>query len=164
MNLKAWLGEEEFDLEIRREPDGAYCVTLGGEPRRVEVSEPENDILSLLIEGGSYEAAIRSNGEATNVGLAGRTYPVRVEDAALSLGGVKTGISGVQVIRSVMAGKVVDVMVSEGDVVPAGTPLLVIEAMKMENEIRAPKDGTVRTVSVRAGETVELGAELVTVE
>ena len=83
----------------------------------------------------------------------------------LAAGTESNGSSGgVQVIRSVMAGKVLHVMVSEGDRVSAGDPLLVIEAMKMENEIRSPKDGTVQAIRVSPGETVETNAELAIIE
>jgi len=63
-----------------------------------------------------------------------------------------------------MAGKILEVLVSEGDEVAPGKPLLVIEAMKMENEIRSPGEGKVAGISVQAGQTVEVGAELVRIE
>ena len=65
------------------------------------------------------------------------------------------------VIRAMMPGRIVRVMVGKGELVRKGSVLLVLEAMKMENEIQAPGDGTVDQIFVEAGQTVESGAELV---
>ena len=67
------------------------------------------------------------------------------------------------VITSPMPGKVVKLLVAEGDEVEAGAPIVVVEAMKMENELSAPKAGTVQKLHVAQGDTVEGGARLVTV-
>jgi acetyl/propionyl-CoA carboxylase alpha subunit len=67
-------------------------------------------------------------------------------------------------VRAIIPGRVVSVAVAAGDAVVAGQPLLVVEAMKMQNELRAPRDGTVARVAVGAGETVELGDVLAVLE
>jgi biotin carboxyl carrier protein len=67
-------------------------------------------------------------------------------------------------IRAQIPGRVVSVLVAQGDVVEAGQALLSVEAMKMENEVRAPRPGTIGRVAVSAGERVELGDELVVIE
>ncbi len=71
---------------------------------------------------------------------------------------------GIQVVRSVMAGRVLEVMAEQGARVSQGDPLLVIEAMKMENEIRSPKDGTITQLHITPGQTIEAGTHLLTVE
>jgi biotin carboxyl carrier protein len=166
MILKARLGEEEFDLEVRRHKDGTcYVVVLGGEEHHLDLTEPETNLYSALVGEHSYEAVVRLEGEKVNVDVAGRRYEIDIEDPmhALTRGG-RFAMDGVQVVRSVMAGKVLEVLTEEGATVTAGDPLLVIEAMKMENEIRAPKDGTVSSIRVAPGEAVESGAELLIVE
>ena len=164
MNLRAALDGEAFDIEVRREADGAFCLCIGKERFHVEVCEPEPGILSLLVGDGSYEAVVRRVDDVWWVTLAGRCYPVETTDPAATLVRGPAAVSGAQVVRSVMAGKILEVLVSEGDRVAAGKPLLVIEAMKMENEIRSPKDGTVSTITVQRGQAVEVGADLLVVE
>lgn len=165
MNLKARLGDEVYDLEVRRGADGGYRVRLGDAEFRVDLEEPEPNLYSMLVEEASYEVLVRPNGDLVDVDLAGRRYEVRVQDPLAARGaGGRPSVAGTQVIRSVMAGKILDVMVAEGARVSQGDPLVIIEAMKMENEIRSPKDGTVTSVRVRAGQAVERGAELAIVE
>ena len=164
MNLRALLDGEQFDIEIRREAEGTFRLSLGEERFHVEVSEPEPGVFSLLVGDGSYEAVVRRVGEVWSVALAGRIYAVETADAMTDLVSSPPPMIVSQVVRSVMAGKVVEVLISVGDRVEAGSPLLVIEAMKMENEIRSPKEGTVTAVEVRPGQAVEVGTDLVVVE
>ena len=74
------------------------------------------------------------------------------------------GVEGVQEIKSSMPGKIVKILVGEGEEVEQGQGLVVVEAMKMENEIKSPKAGSVKKIGVEEGETVEAGAILVVVE
>jgi biotin carboxyl carrier protein len=162
VNLRARLDGEPFDLDVRRQGEGDYCVRLGDEIFAVHLTEPEPGVLSLRVDEGSYEAVVRPAGDGLDVTLAGRCYRIGLEDPA---GGARAAPEGgSSVVRSQMAGKVLDVLVAAGDEVEAGRPLLVIEAMKMENEVRSPRQGTVRSVAVRPGQPVETGAELVVVE
>jgi biotin carboxyl carrier protein len=78
--------------------------------------------------------------------------------------GQKTGGAGEGSLTSPMPGRVLKVLVTEGDAVDAGTPLVVVEAMKMENELSAARSGTVRKVHVTPGQNVESGARLVEIE
>jgi biotin carboxyl carrier protein len=164
VNLTARIGQEEYDLEIRPDPEGGYRIRIGDRESHVQLTEPEENLYSLLLGESSYEALVRLGDASVNVDVAGRRFEVGIRDP-LAAGTENNGSSGgVQVIRSVMAGKVLHVMVSEGDRVATGDPLLVIEAMKMENEICSPKDGTVQAIRVSAGETVETNAELAIIE
>ena len=162
MNLRATLDGEAIDLEVLRNDDGSYRVCLGEETREVQVTEPHPGVYSLLVGNFSYEVVVRSMGDALDVALAGRSYRVAMEDpASVSPSGKGDGSS---VVRSMMAGRVLEVLVAVGDAIEAGKPLLVIEAMKMENEIRSPRDGVVHSVAVEAGQSVESGAELAVVK
>jgi biotin carboxyl carrier protein len=104
----------------------------------------------------------------TTVG--GWTFEVAVEDEARALlreragqGSELVGGHGAVVVRAQIPGRVVRLWVAEGDTVEAGQRLLAIEAMKMENEVRAPRAGTVESIRVAADSSVELGDELLTV-
>ena len=165
MNLTARLGDDEFALVIRREKDNGYVVVIDGEEYHLDLTEPETNLYSVLVGDESFEVVVRPNGEMVDVDVAGRRYEVEVQDPMTSLTrGGRTHVAGTQVIRSVMAGKVLEVLVSEGDTIAQGDALLVIEAMKMENEIRSPKDGTVTSIHITPGETVESGANLITID
>ena len=86
------------------------------------------------------------------------------ERKALLKKGAGLGAEGVQEIRTSMPGKIVRVMAAEGEEVGQGQGLVVVEAMKMENEIKSPKAGVVKKIGVKEGEAVEAGALLVIVE
>jgi biotin carboxyl carrier protein len=165
MHLTARLDGAEVPLEVRGDGGPAYDVKVGSEEYRVHVTEPEPGVLSLLIGERSYEVVVRPSATGLRIAVAGRSYEIGVEDPAEALArSARIALSGTQVVRSIMAGRVLAVMVAEGEAVAEGKPLLVIEAMKMENEIRSPKQGTVKAVRVRPGQAVESGAELVVVE
>jgi len=77
---------------------------------------------------------------------------------------VASGLEGRQSVMAPMPGRIVRVFVSEGDRVTAGQPIVVVEAMKMQNELRSPKDGLVRAVNAKPGDAVEARAVLVEIE
>jgi biotin carboxyl carrier protein len=100
----------------------------------------------------------------------GWVFTVSLEDEPRALlrekagqGAERSGHQGSDVIKAQIPGRVVRLWVSEGDTVEAGQRLLAIEAMKMENEVRAPRAGTVEKIHVAADSSVELGSELLTV-
>jgi biotin carboxyl carrier protein len=116
----------------------------------------------------SYEISVdrRSNGERV-VHVNGRVVPVSIVDPRARLtrkAGAAPAGTGRRTIVSPMPGRIVKVMVKPGDVVAAHQGLVVVEAMKMENELRAPQAGRVTEVKVTAGMSVEANAVLVTLE
>ncbi len=108
----------------------------------------------------------RGSPPAYSVLIRGRAYGVTLEDPLRRLSRADGGASapGRAEIRSVMPGKVRAILVKQGDEVKAGQGLVVIEAMKMENEIPSPKDGRVADIGVKPGDAVEAGALLCAVE
>lgn len=143
-----------------------------------DVREVEPGVYSILIAGRSYEVKIEpgsvldqaGNGTAETAsdclaGVGGRRYAVRIRDPRrLSRGSTSTASEGRQRVTSPMPGKVVRVLAREGDMVTAGQGLVVVEAMKMQNEIRSPKDGLVVTLRVAEGSAVAGGETLAEVE
>jgi biotin carboxyl carrier protein len=150
-------------------------VDLDGRTHVVDARRINDAIVSLLVQLDG--AAVRSvdaafAGQPANgdfdVHLDGRTIPVQIRPAG-SLGRQKkeatsSTASGPQRVTSPMPGKVVRVLVKPGDAVTARQGLVVVEAMKMENELRAARDGRVRDVAVTEGQSVDAGAILLTVE
>lgn len=125
-------------------------------------------VYSLIVDGRSHESYIYQ-GEEENwqVLLRGRLYPVTVEDErekrlrAAAGGGVAE--TGEFHLRAPMPGLVVAVPVTEGQQVKRGQVILILESMKMQNEIKAPRDGVIGRIRVKAGETVEQKQTLLSV-
>ncbi len=151
-------------VEVRGK-DGRYTVVVDGKPLDVDLQETGRHFLSLLIEGRSYEVGLERRGSGYTVVLPDDTLTVELADAARSGGAVaKKGASGRARIAAPMPGKIVRVLVAVGQPVEVGQGLVVMEAMKMENELRAPRAGHVKELSVREGQAVETGALLAIVE
>jgi biotin carboxyl carrier protein len=148
----------EFTFEYRRE---------GGAPvmREASLIEVEPGIFSILFNGRSYDARVVSLAEGHAVRLNGQTSIVEVRDPrAITRKGRAGSGEGLQKIASPMPGKVVRVLVAKGDMVDAGAGLVVVEAMKMQNEMKSPKAGRVVSVTAREGATVAAGEILAEIE
>jgi biotin carboxyl carrier protein len=144
--------------------DGRYRVTVGDRTIDVDARRIAGGLYSLLIDGVSHVADVSPAEGGRLVQLDGARYLVEVEEharhAIRTRGGAGASTSG-QTVRAPMPGKVSHVAVAVGDVVERGDTLVVIEAMKMENEFKAAGPGTVTEVRVRAGQAVAPGDVLV---
>jgi biotin carboxyl carrier protein len=144
--------------------DGGYRVTVGDRTIDVDARQPADGLYSLLIDGVSHVADISSTDGGTLVNVDGSTYLVEVEEHARHIirtrGGAGSSAAG-QTIKAPLPGKVTHVAVAVGDRVKRGDTVIVIEAMKMENEFKAAASGTVTEVRVRAGQAVNPGDVLV---
>jgi biotin carboxyl carrier protein len=170
MRYLARIGGTEFTVEATRRGSGRCSVRLQGEGRPVETRAAGASILFDL--GGrrveavvSREGASGDGGERFAVTIGGRSYPVVLADPLSSAAATAApGRDGPVEVRSIMPGRVAALLVCQGDQVEAGQGVVVVEAMKMENEMPAPKQGRVTAIRVRPGDTVETGALLFTVE
>jgi biotin carboxyl carrier protein len=146
------------------QPDGRFRVTLDGRTHDVDAREVRDGTWSLVLDGTSYTVDLdrRRTGVAASVGAS--EVMLQVEDALhrrlAAAAQPRTAKRG-ETIRAPIAGKVVKVLVAAGDVVAAGTAVLVLEAMKMENELVAERGGTVSALHKQAGQAVETGDVLV---
>ena len=146
--------------------DGRYRVTIGDRTIDVDARRTAGGLYSLLIEGVSRVADVSPSERGARVDLDGSTYLVEVEEHArhvIRTRGAAGTRGGTQTIRAPLPGKVTHVAVAAGDSVVAGDTLVVIEAMKMENEFKAVAAGTVGEVRVRAGQSVNPGDVLVVI-
>jgi len=145
-------------------------VTIDGEKLEAHAAAiPGTPLIHLLLGKDSWTVACQQlDARRWALGAAGERVEIEVQDdrskqiEELTGSGRKEAVGGV--IRAPMPGLVVRVEVSAGQVVDAGEGLVVVEAMKMENELRAPAKGVVEQVHVKAGDRVEKGAELVTLK
>jgi biotin carboxyl carrier protein len=156
-------------LEIERaagdDSQNRMRVILDGQTLIVDAVETAPGALSILIGAAAHEATVIPDGTDWIVNCGGGEFRARVHDprAWRPAGGGSLEAEGRQQVRAPMPGKVIRVLVAQGDSVEAGQGLLVVEAMKMQNEIRAPKSGVVETVSAREGQAVGAGEALVVI-
>ncbi|MBN2117853.1 MAG: biotin/lipoyl-binding protein [Anaerolineales bacterium] len=124
-------------------------------------------VYSLIVDGRSHEGYAARGEEDWQVLLRGRLYPITVEDERekrlRSAAGGGVAETGEFHLRAPMPGLVVAIPVEEGQAVKRGQVLLILESMKMQNELKSPRDGTVERVRIKAGETVEQKQALLSV-
>jgi biotin carboxyl carrier protein len=151
-------------VEVRGEA-GRYQVTLDGRPMDVDFHPAGRDFASLLVDGRSYEAGIVRQPDGYTVVVTAATFDIELKDAARGEGAsTRPRDQGPVRLQAPMPGKVVRVLVEAGQPVEAGQGLLVMEAMKMENELKAPRAGRVRDVHVGERQAVETGTLLLVLE
>lgn len=153
--LVAYLGQSNSGEGQR------YGVQIDdGEVLVVHASRPVQDVVNLLVGTAAWEAGLVDAEDGFEVEILGIRHEVAVVDPrrkALR----QAAVSGGAVIKTMMPGRVVRVLVAEGDAVAKGDPVIVVEAMKMENELKAPRDGTIKRISSGTGTLVDAGAVLV---
>ena len=156
---------KSYRVELVRRGTGWSCK-LDGHDFPFDVTSLENGLLSVLVEGKSYEVRQEVAGAETSVVVGHERYKATVRDPR-SLRSRKSGDDSAQGPKKIVApmpGKVVRIVAPPGTEVEAGQPVLVIEAMKMQNELKAPKKGKVRRITVTEGAAVEAGQTLAEVE
>jgi biotin carboxyl carrier protein len=125
----------------------------------------EPGVYSVLLDGASYEIRLIETSQGLDAEVSGRRFAVEIHDPRDTSRGSRASLgSGRQNVAAPMPGKVVRVLVTVGDSVDVGQGLVVVEAMKMQNEMKAARLGRVTEVRARAGETVGAGDTLVVLE
>jgi biotin carboxyl carrier protein len=160
-------GGEVVRVGLREVGEGQYQVTIDGHTAQVDAVRSGRTIYSIIEDGLQFEAMVDEKGaHGFDVLIAGRLYHLESLDERTKLlaSHGTPAVSGPQEIRAEMPGKVVKVAASVGDEVDAGQGVVVIEAMKMENEIPSPIAGVVTAIAAAEGNTVESGDALFTVE
>ena len=164
----ATLGEKTHRIEVQElEMDHLYRVIIDGKEITVDGRKLTAHMYSLLVGNQSFTVDVTTKDDAYTVACEGKSFQLRVLDerrAARPGEGSAVGRDGGKELRSFMPGKVVEVLVAVGDEVSKDQGVLIIEAMKMENEIRATASGKVKEIRVSPGQTVESGELLVVLE
>ena len=147
---------------------GSFCARLEGIADPADAVETGTNSYSILLGGCAFEARISREGTGDNnllVRCAGRDFRVQVRDPRSWRAGRHDVLAaaGPQQVLAPMPGKVVRVLVAVGEEVEAGRGLVVVEAMKMQNEIRAPKSGRIERVLVAEGQPVRTQEALVVI-
>ena len=124
-------------------------------------------VYSLIVDGRSHESYVAAGDHEWQVLLRGRLYPVTVEDERekrlRSAAGGGVAETGEFHLRAPMPGLVVTILIEEGQAIKKGQVLLILESMKMQNELKSPRDGVIGRVRVKPGETVEQKQTLLSV-
>lgn len=145
-------------LEVSLAEGGAFRIN--DREGKASIVPLEPGVLSIIVDGRSYEARVRNGAVYVN----GARYNVEVEDPRAPKVRAAAGLEARQTLKAAMPGKIVRVLVSEGDEVTVGQGIAVVEAMKMQNEVRSPKAGRVVSVGVKEGAAVNAGDVLAVVE
>jgi len=148
------------------EREGKTIVTLDGKELFPDIAQPEPEVLSLVLDGRSYEVKRQVTAIGTRLLIGEAVFDVEVRDPrSFRARKRKAGVDeGPQKITSPMPGKVVRVLAAEGTEVEAGQGVIVIEAMKMQNEMKSPKKGRVTKILAPEGAAVNTGDGLAIVE
>lgn len=161
--FKAHVENQVFDIELSGD-----SFIVNGQPVAWDINRIQEGYFHILLENRSYRAEIVEKDSARKaflIKINGRKYPLVLKDKfdlLLEKMGMNTNAGAkVNNVRAPMPGLIIDLKVKNGDSVKAGDPLLILEAMKMENIIKAPGDVTVRSVKVSMGEGVEKNQVLI---
>lgn len=147
------------EVVVARNGNG-FVVTVDGRPHEVSEMARVEDGIVFLMDRSSHSMRVSSGRGGIELSTGGRTY-LQQRDAVDADRPAGAGHRGDGRLESPMPGTIIAVNVAEGDAVRAGQPLVVLESMKMHNEIASPVDGVVRKINCRLGEQVGFGHVLV---
>ena len=168
MKLHATISESQFDVDVRQQ--GARIIaTVAGHSYDLELTRASNQDFLIINEGRVFDCRVDgqpTSGARVNVTIGPHRYDVTLVDPKRLRSALGPGVHGEGAARIVapMPGKVVRVLVEAGQQVEPGQGIVVVEAMKMQNEMKAPKAGAVVSVNVEVGATVNGGDLLAVIE
>ncbi len=168
MKLQAEIEDKKHEVEFER--DGRKVIaSVDGRKYELDVSEPEPNIFLIKNEEKVYEASVTPPPDrkgTTNVRLGNKEREVRLIDTKRlrSASANAEHGEGAAEIKTAMPGKVVRVLATAGSEIKKGDGVIVVEAMKMQNELRSPKDGVLKEIRAAEGATVNAGDVLAVVE
>ncbi|MGB7070284.1 MAG: acetyl-CoA carboxylase biotin carboxyl carrier protein subunit [Pyrinomonadaceae bacterium] len=167
MKLKAHITSEDYDIEIVRD-GGLVSAKIGDRTYKLEASEVEPNVYLLKHDNRIFEVRVSNSndgGHAT-VTIGRSSFDITLIDPKRlrGSGADHDHGEGLAEIKTAMPGKIVRILVDVGAEVAKGDGVIIVEAMKMQNEIRSPKDGHIRSIAAVEGATVNAGDILVIVE
>ncbi len=165
MIYEVTIAERTYRVELAPSESGWSCK-VDNRDLPLDVIATQDGVFSLLLNGQSYEVRQETNGTEANIVVGRERFAAVVRDPRSLRSRQRTGASehGVKKIIAPMPGKVVRLLAPVGTTVEAGQPVIVIEAMKMQNELKAPKTGMVKKIAVAEGAAVDAGQSLAEVE
>jgi biotin carboxyl carrier protein len=165
LKYTAIVNEDLVDVEFERHGTTKIEARIGDRAYVLDAQGVEPGVYWFNWNHRSIEATVTPNGGGFTVSIADARFAVEILDSRKALKkAAQVGHDGIAEIRAPMPGKIVKVLLSEGSEVAANEGILVMEAMKMQNEIKSPKKGVVRKLNVAEGMAVNSGDLLVSVE
>ena len=167
MKLRIEVDGQPYLLDLVQNESESRFVLRGAEEISgvASVSEVMPGVFSILLNGRSRTVTVARRGDQLEVVSGGLRRFIRVADARDRIRGERvSSLAGPAEIRALMPGKVVQVLVQPGAKVEAGQGVIVVEAIKMQNEMKAPKAGTVARIETEEGATVAAGQRLLIIE
>lgn len=164
MKYLTTIGDKTYTIEINDERH----IIVDGTTYEIDLQAlSAQGLFSLIIDNKSFEAFVENEGDEWRVLLRGNLYETKVADERAvrltkSVGGAEVAVGDFH-LKAPMPGLVVIVPVSEGQAVNKGDILIILESMKMQNELKSPRDGTVLRVKVKGGDSVEQNQIMVTI-
>jgi len=163
--------QEEVVIDLTEVSPYHYIAVINDQEYNIDFAQINDTIYSLIINNRSYAVDMSEKGEKFEVIVNGDNFSVEILDEMKKLMRKRTAstVEGRQVIEAPMPGYIWKMLKEPGDEVKAGEPIMILVAMKMENEIKSPKDGVVTEIFVKASEdpnqsTVKMGDKLAIVE
>jgi len=163
----ATLGDQTHRLEVQELEGNLYRVIIDGVERVVDGRQLSAHTYSLLVDQRSFTVDVTAREDTYTVLCEGKSFRLKLfDERRLRPGGEEPdyGQEGEKEVRAFMPGKVVEILVEVGSEIAKEQGLLVLEAMKMENEVRSPSSGKVKEIHVTPGQAVEAGELLVRLE
>ncbi len=168
MKLIAELNQEKHEISVKREDEKVFAE-VDGRKYELEASEVEPNTFLFKNDGRIFECLVSPTDKqsgVTQVRVGTASFDVKLFDPKRlrGAGGSDNNADGIAEIRTQMPGKVVRILVEEGAEIEVGEGVIVVEAMKMQNEMKSPKDGIVKEIRVAEGATVNAGDILAIIE
>ncbi len=168
MKLQAEIGSENYEIEIRREGEKIFA-RVDDRNYELEASEVEPNVYLLKNENKIYEIFVSPQAnlsEPFEVKVKNQTFEINLIDPKRlhGAGASSANADGIAEIKTAMPGKLVRILTEVGAEIAQGEPVLVVEAMKMQNEMKSPKDGVVKEIRFSEGATVNAGDVLAIID
>ncbi len=166
MAYLATLGDQTHHIEVQELDGNLYRITIDGVERVVDGKQLSAHTYSLLVDQRSFTVEVTAKEDAYTVFCEGKSFRLKLlDERRLRPGGQASDKEGgAKEVRAFMPGKIVDILVAVEEEVAKDQGLLIIEAMKMENEVRSSSSGKVKEICVIPGQAVEAGELLVQLE
>jgi len=154
--------DQTIRVDVKKQ-DEKFCVFLNGEAKQVEVIDERGSHMTLIIDGRPFDVVFADN---NTIIVNNQEYTIDIFDEQVAkLMKTSAGKSQKQelVVKAAMPGLIIEVCVKEGETVSDGQGLLIIEAMKMQNEMCSSRDGVIAKINVEKGQTVNRGDKLIVI-
>jgi biotin carboxyl carrier protein len=162
MKLQAELNNENHEIEIKRDGEKVFA-RVDDRNYEIEASEVEPNVYLFKHDNQIYQIYVAPNGV---VNLGNNQLEIKIVDPKRLRGAASSvaNADGAAEIKTAMPGKLVRVLAAEGAEIKQGEGVLIVEAMKMQNEMKSPKDGIVKEIRYAEGATVNAGDVLAIIE